>query len=295
MLQMVVFWSIMRNTIEKYNLEDPRQLFREGKWTWDTMMEMMKTFSDPNDIQGGQFGRYGITSWDPLYSLHTSCGVPMVSMDSKGVMKNNLADPAIERVMNWGAEMIKTQVAFPRWENEWANAEDRVTSGMMLFFVTGLWDYPRFTNGALAMGEKASYVPYPKDPNTDKYYRIPGIDAYMIVGAAKNLEGCSAWLDCHLTVNTDEQIKEENHKRWVEMDPEKQGLGYSQDDVDFFYEMTDLDSFEPIIDWSNSIVSDGGIAATQKVWLQGIPLATKREEAIPQFDEKINEWNQRVR
>ncbi len=280
-----------KQTIADYNLEDPRELFRNGEWTWDKMLEMMVAFTDPNDTQGGQFGRYGLDGWNPGYNLHLTCGVPFVSLNDEGKLVNNIMDPAIERAMNFVSEMSKAGVRFPREENGYNIDLGRVATGMLLFADTGLWDYPTYVYRSYQMGENASYVPWPRDPSSDTYYRSAGIDPHMVFGGSKNLDGVRAWQDCRILVNQDPEIKKENEA--VFMDSET-GYGMSQDDVDFYYEITDLSTFTPVLDWSNGLgvkgVSGGNVAG--EVWEQGTPWATVREKYKPMFDDAIAAINE---
>ncbi len=279
-------------TIKDYNLEDPRELYAKNEWTWDKMLEMMKAFTDPSDTQGGQFGRYGLDGWNPGYNLHLTCGVPFVSLNDEGKLVNNLADPAIERAMNFVGEMNKAGIAFPRLENDGGSIDlGRVATGMTLFADTGLWDYPTYVYRSYQMGEDASFVPWPRDPSSDTYYRSAGIDPHMVFGAAKNLDGVRAWQDCRILVNQDPEIKKENEALWMDSET---GYGMTQEDVDFYREMTDLSTFTPVLDWSTGLGVDGvsGYEVANKVWLDGTPWATVREEFTAQFDNAIAAINE---
>ncbi len=275
--------------IEQYNLDDPRELYREGKWTWDAMLEMMKEFSDPNALQGDKFGRYGIDGYSVAYGLTFACGVPFVSLED-GKLKNNIMDPAIERAMNFVQEIAKAGVVFPMEQNDWKTDPTRVASGKILFEYTGMWDFPNYVYGSYKMGDKASFVPIPRDPDADAYYRGAGGDAHMVFGAAKNLDGVRAWQECRMLVNHDPEYKKENEA--LMMDQEK-GSGMTQEDVDFYNEITDMSTFKPILDWSGGLNVDGvsGTSATADVWWEATPWATVREEFKPMFDNAIQAIN----
>ncbi len=147
-----------RNTVSEYNLEDPRELFRRGEWTWDKMLEMIKAFSDPDDKEGGKFGRYGVDGWNSCNVMHTTCGKPFVSYEN-GKLVSNLNHPVIERVMNFQNTCYQANVIFPKLENDDQPNFSRVASGMTLFIDSSTSDFRAFTSGAYAMGEDASYVP----------------------------------------------------------------------------------------------------------------------------------------
>ncbi len=281
-----------KETIKKYNLEDPRELFRQGKWTWDKMLDMMKQFTNPSDTQGGKFGRYGIDGGSYAYNMHMTSGTPFVSLTSDCKLQSNLRSKDVEAYMNFISDMKEAGVMFPQWENGNAIVEDSVTTGKTLFFDTGLWAYSNYTIKKYAMYDNASFVPYPKNPSSDKYYRGISIDPHMVFGGAKNIEGIKAWQECRILVNQDPVEKKKTEAVRMSQDPAV-GEGYSQDDMDFYYEMADLSQFSPVVDWSNGLGVDGvnGSALVHGVWVEDKPWATVREEYAPLFDAAISQAN----
>ena len=89
----------------------------------------------------------------------------------------------------------------------------------------------------------------------------------------------------------DPEIKKENEALWMDSET---GYGMTQEDVDFYREMTDLSTFTPVLDWSTGLGVDGvsGYEVANKVWLDGTPWATVREEFTAQFDNAIAAINE---
>ena len=84
---------------DSLGLEDPVQLARDGKWTWDKLRELsLKAAKDLNN--DGKFGdddRFGCTStsWDALVPVFFTSGVPtMVKTDDGRLVYNLLSDEA---------------------------------------------------------------------------------------------------------------------------------------------------------------------------------------------------------
>lgn len=110
-------------------------------------------------------------------------------------------------------------------------------------------------------------------------------------GGAKNLDGVRAWQDCCISVNQDEAYKEQNEERL--RDPQS-GMGMSQDDIDFYDEITDLTTFKPVVDWSMGLGVSGvnGSDMSAQVWRNGLPWATVREQFLPRFNNAIEDINE---
>jgi len=69
------------NLIEKYNLEDPYTIWKDGNWTWDKMHEIAEKF-----VKAAGSGYYGITTTFGEYAY--SIGCPPVSFDGQKYTSN---------------------------------------------------------------------------------------------------------------------------------------------------------------------------------------------------------------
>ena len=83
-------WIMMfnKNMINEYDMEDPYQLVRDGKWTLDKFSEMTKDIA--RDLNGdGKYtidDMYGLsTTVDTIYGLFYSSGLSFISKDSDDI------------------------------------------------------------------------------------------------------------------------------------------------------------------------------------------------------------------
>ena len=99
-----------RRIMDEYGFDDPAELFYNGEWTWDDMMEMSLDFSDPDE------GRYAFNAWHTEEALFTSTGTFLVEYDpAEGIFKHDPDDPRIERAADRLYDVMKNDLSFPMW------------------------------------------------------------------------------------------------------------------------------------------------------------------------------------
>lgn len=191
-----------RDTIESAGLEDPWKLFKEGKWDWDAMYKMLVDFCDADN------DKYGIGGWWPEYAFVATTGTPFVSLED-GKLKNNIESKEVAKAMNFLAKLYSEGLNYP-WEKfDWGKKINFVTEGKMLFYATGAYDLKgTFCNQkkTSAYCENVFIVPFPKDPDADKYYQALGTDAHMLVAGAKNPKGVAAWQNVRRVAHYDPDV-----------------------------------------------------------------------------------------
>ena len=125
-----VFYN--KKTIEDYGLDDPKELFDKGEWTWDTFKKMLDEFVDPEN------GLYGIDGYWTEAALSLTTGVPYIGLED-GKLVNNLKDPAIERVQNFMTELYNDGCVIDKEMFDWAEKPNFIGEGKELFYPCGLW------------------------------------------------------------------------------------------------------------------------------------------------------------
>lgn len=190
-----------RDTIEMNGLDDPWELFKAGKWDWNAMYDMLVAYCNPDE------DRYGIGGWWPEYAFVATTGTPFVSLED-GHLKSNLDSTNVAKAMNFLGKLYSEGLHYP-WEKfDWGKKINFVSEGKMLFYATGAYDLKgTFCNAKKSAScQNVFIVPFPKDPDADKYYQALGTDAHMLVAGAKNPEGVAAWQNVRRVAHYDEAV-----------------------------------------------------------------------------------------
>lgn len=196
-----------RDTIDEYGLDDPWELFMDGKWDWNAMYDMLVKYCNADE------DRYGIGGWWPEYAFVATTGTPFVSLED-GHLKSNLNSTEVAKAMNFLGKLYSEGLHYP-WEKfDWAKKINFVTEGKVLFYATGAYDL----KGTFRNEKKSAYcenvfiVPFPKDPDADKYYQALGTDAHMLVAGAKNPEGVAAWQNVRRAAHYNEDVSAQSQE-----------------------------------------------------------------------------------
>lgn len=185
-----------RELMQEEGLDDPYELYQKGEWTWDTFMEMMEKFV--NNADDGE-ERFGINGWFGQ-AVVQSTGKTIVTYDGSK-FANNITDPQIEK-----AELLLQQIAQenlydPSWKSYFP--ED----GLTLFYAMGgTWSLGE-SNGKNPDGD-IMIVPFPKDPDADKYYACANYAAKMLVKNSQLGDAVATYIKCERIAQVEDQYKE---------------------------------------------------------------------------------------
>lgn len=287
-----------KSNIEAIGAEDPRTLFEQGNWTWDTFLDISRAWQESGD------NKYCLDGYNPENDLVISTGVPMVGNDGTKLI-NNLHDPAVERAEELLTTLQQENLRYPRHElNGWSVNPKAWANNLILFYADGgTWVY----ESTLSTFEKAfgwaedeiQVVPFPKDPQADAHYVTAKQDALMWVKGSDNADGVAAWLDCCVTASQDPAVREAAKAQ------QKENYGWSDNNLDAIYAWTALDGtspLTPIFDFKGGLgeVSDGSAtqnpvqSLTNMVYLTGdqtyTQLRAEHEPAIQAAIDEINEY-----
>lgn len=183
---------LMYNTslIDQYDLEDPYQLWKNDKWTWDKFIDICRKFKKASNAKCAA-SSFGMEPWFNIYGMLG----PIERQNDKFV---NISTSA--KFVNHAQKMAQLTV-----EEELIrvnNASDSSASalfekGEALFFGDGAI-FARSKNAYFASFKQAgtlSAVPFPKIEGQDKYYVGSGeYEAYGIVKGAKNAQAAPYFL-----------------------------------------------------------------------------------------------------
>ena len=184
-----------RKLVKKEKLDDPYELYKQGKWDWDVMMDMMGKFV--SNAEAGTL-RYGING-SFGEALLASTGKTAVNYEN-GKFSNNIKDKDIAAAENFMKKISDENLYNPNWHEFYPN--DNST----LFYIMGDWALG-MTNAKNAKKD-IMVVPFPKIPDGDKYYISCDYDAKMLVKWSANPDAVAAYMKCERTAALEDSYKE---------------------------------------------------------------------------------------
>lgn len=185
-----------RELMQEEGLDDPYELYQKGEWTWDTFMDMMEQFV--NNADDGE-ERFGINGWFGQ-AVVQSTGKTIVTYDGSK-FTNNITDPQIEKAELLLQQISQENLYDPSWKSYFP--ED----GLTLFYAMGgTWSLGE-SNGKNPDGD-IMIVPFPKDPDADKYYACANYAAKMLVKNSQRGDAVATYIKCERIAQVEEQYKE---------------------------------------------------------------------------------------
>lgn len=181
---MVMYYD--RRVIEDNDYEDPWELYKAGKWTWDVFFAMCDQFVKDfkgTDNYGATFNRMN------FYSLAN--GVDFMKYDSNsGKWVNTMNDPVLLSTWTTTADMIGK-----RWLAPDVNQESLFLSGKILFMVSGPFGArnKQVVYQSLKDRKRLGVVPTPCDAKGE-YQVVAEYTAWGIPQDAQNAEAVPYFL-----------------------------------------------------------------------------------------------------
>ena len=298
----ISFSSLMyykKSVIEETGLSDPRKLFEQGKWTWDAFLDMARKFQQSGD------DRYAIEGWDCDTNLLLTTGTPIIDLKN-GKLVNNMKSDNVKRAMDFLSTLQSENLRYPLHENGWSINPKSWAYGDILFYANGgAWEYDqllsRFAKRESWADDEICVVPYPKDPQSDKYYQNMRHEAYMWCKGSTNKNGVAAWIDCCVTTAVDPKITASTKEQL------KEQYGWTDYNLNFIYNQTSLDGssdLTPVFEFKTGIGSDIAntnfsdspvLELTQRVYLQGDRTYDQLcNEHFAVINARVKEINQRL-
>lgn len=234
-----------RKTMEEAGLDDPADLYAQGKWDWNAFESMLQKFVDVDNQ------RYGVDGWWFQSAFMGTTGVPGITLED-GKLVDNLGDPAMERVQNFMFDIHKIGgVAVGEGDYGWEVHPEYVGEGKMLFYPVGLYElYKEPEQWKKIYGDDAFFVPMPKDPDADDYYIPVGMEAYTFIKGGANPQGVARFLDCKRFSRLNEDTRKLGDEQF------RNDYGWTDEMVDMQNEMQRLADENPVIDFSLAVNDD---------------------------------------
>ena len=170
---------LMYNTslVDQYDLEDPYQLWKNGKWTWSKFIEISKQFKKASNKP------YAFASnlWEPWFQIH-GISAPVVLQNGKFVNISTSSE-FVNIAQKLSDTFISEQLFAPELQSTAFNNGDILFFGHSALFARSKNAY----FPSLKEAGSLSAVPFPAVDGQSKYYVGSGeFEAYGIANGAKN-------------------------------------------------------------------------------------------------------------
>ena len=185
-----------KQMLENYNLEDPRELYARGEWTWSKFIEYCQVLTKDTDGDGkvDQYGFCGFSK-DTFGQLMMSNGANVAAGKTE-----TLSSPAVGETLQLMYDMYNTyNVCYPYdYDGEpWNSMRFQYREGNIGFFPIAAWmnsenaDYDHNGTLGFTLPFDTVYVQWPVGPSgnqaTNKA-KISGGEYYIIPAGVENPE-----------------------------------------------------------------------------------------------------------
>ncbi len=228
-----------KTRFDMLGLDDPKDLYKKGEWTWDSFKSLMISFMEKETDAIG--GVYGLISQDIIVTT----GTPVIGMEN-GILVNNISSSDVERATNFLMDLRKEELAV-RGEGMWSNESAPLASGKVAFLGVGQWKITEFCKG---YEDEFGFVPYPCDPYADKYYYNTSSFGYMVPKGSDNVEGAAAFIDIMRQCGTDPELKK------IVKESIMNDKQYSEEQYEFLTSFEEIENFDMVVNQYAGISTD---------------------------------------
>lgn len=268
-----LYW---KSLFEDAGLKTPYEYYKEGNWTWDTMLELARKLTSDED--GDENPDVWGFATHPAFFYQTT-GVDLVNID-KGVVTNNLRNPSLARAMKFlydaGPQKYNVRTTdLSKWESLFP----RGRLAMLL-----QEDYVKETYINLIKEGKVGIAPAPKDPEASEYI-IPGkIEASWIPKGAKNVKGAVAYLTTVMMSKQDPELVTWSRQK------DKELYNFSDEQLDLLTEMNKkLTLFYPQYTGMGNFGNKAQWEMWGELYTWNLPWETEVEKFYPILQAQIDE------
>ena len=196
--------------LEENGIPDPMQYVKDGSWDWNKFEDMLKRWKDIDPVNHISYN--GVSALPFAFTT----GKKMIEVTPDGQILNNLRDADVVRCMQWLEGLRKNNLTGASAEqleagrnNGYTDPGEAFVDGYLLF----LGMEPTWTYGAAkealdgkSIPNEMKFIPFPRDPQADKWYQATDTFGYLIPAGAKNVKGAFDWI----TLLRTEEVDAEN-------------------------------------------------------------------------------------
>lgn len=193
--------------LEENGIDDPMKMVQAGTWDWNAFEDLCKQWKNIDPVNHISYNGVG----GMIFVLTT--GVKVIDIKDDQII-NNLKNENISRCMQWIENMRKNGLLGATAEQMQAGASNgyvdpgqAFVDGNLLFLgMNPSWAYGASKEALDKAGleNEMKFIPFPKDPLSDKYYHGINTFGYLIPSGAPNVKGALDWIELNRVEETDE-------------------------------------------------------------------------------------------
>lgn len=213
-----------RKALDEYSLPDPYDLYLENNWTWDTFRQLLVDWCNLDEQHIGYAGEGGM-------SFIATTGTNLVDVKPDGTIVNNINDPNVARAMQFVSDLYRDGLTYQNELEEWVSPQlwARNSERILFLGMAPEWTYSAASeeiqnpsgveNDILNTPSDFAFVPFPRDPASEKYNIAYDTFGYMVAKGAKNIKGAVDWINLCRVYQTDEGLLATARKDAVDPTP----------------------------------------------------------------------------
>jgi len=245
-----------RKSLEEYALDDPYDLYMNNQWTWDTFKQLLIDWCSADDSHAGE----------GAMSFIATTGTSLVKVQEDGTARNNISDINVSRAMEYCADLYRNGLTYQNEIGDWVSPQLWADNSDRILF---LGMNPEWTYGAAAgqvqnkpgaaddicnTVSDFAFVPFPRDPQADKYYIAYDTFGYLVAKGAKNKKGALDWINLCRVYETDPAVNATKKQEAINPEPvyftsgkyeglQKWALVWDERQYDLWQDMMDPSKF----------------------------------------------------
>lgn len=230
-------WLIYnRGLFSELQIPDPKELYDNGEWDWDAFKSCMQDFVDSEDGRTGLYGQLGTAIFD-------TTGTPLISISEDGTLQSNFQDPNIERAASFYQDLKREELCKYATGDYIDISEEPIVNGLSAFQGMQEWI---ITNYAHKMQKDESldifFIPFPRDPDADKYYMGMSTFGYLVPAGSKNAKQAAVFINCCRLSKTDPALKATTTESIMK------DKGYTEEQFEFLISFQEVENFDAVVD-----------------------------------------------
>lgn len=271
-------------TIEEYGMEDPWELYKSGRWNWDTFKSMLAEFVDEDK------GRFGLDNWYNETALTGSAGAYAIkSVDGRLVC--NIRDASLEKAMNFQYDLYRSGLVYPMEQFNWNSQPKLMGEKKELFWIGGIWEATGVPDTWYLKipHENLGIVPTPS-PADSEPYQSAALEGSVLCNGAANPVGAALFSECSILSANDENSLLGYRQYMLESSK------WSEELVDRLDEINSLAKKYPVVDLADGCSNDtgDGVDAVIKSALRGTDWNAEKDAIAINIENQINDLDKKL-